>query len=492
MADHFILVTAFISALVGSAVLVPVIIWICRKFNLYDRIDERKRHKSQVGRLGGIGIIVSFSVVFYFFIKEYIPAGISINILSLSFLLLFLMGLADDLKGLRVRYKLIVQILSSSLAVYAGVSIPVVEAFHIVTEYSAYIDPFLTVIWILAFMNAINLIDGMDGLSSGIVITALVFFAAVGIHSGNSLLVLLSVSLAGSVAGFFIYNFHPAKIFLGDAGAYCLGFILSVLFPVCFHSITSIKVTFVPAVILLIPFIDVAQVVTRRLWLKSGIFNADNNHIHHKLLAAGYGCISVLGIICSIGVIFGCLGVLFWSGNSISCSYILTVTIIFVAILLFKISAIEDRTIKLSSLAEPGFKWWKQNLRFYAENVIISTVSVNGRKKSLVGNVFDLSIDGFFYSTDAVLCPEDRLSIILMFIDRKPLRLTAEVVWVNNKPNSNSLPKGYGCCFVGINALARKKIKYHLISNKAPIRLRVKKEERTASVIRVISGGRVM
>ncbi len=485
-------IIVFISALAISGILVPFIILICKKFNFFDRIDERKNHKHQVGRLGGVGIVASFSAVFYFFIREYIPVGISVGFISASFMLIFLMGFIDDLRGLRVRYKLFAQILASSLAVYGGVCLPVVESFNIVTEYSIYIDPVLTVFWILAFMNAVNLIDGMDGLSSGIVLTALVFFAAVGIHSGNSLLIMISMALAGSVAGFFIYNFHPAKIFLGDAGAYCIGFILALIFPVCFDGIVSLKVTLVPVVIFLIPFMDVAQVVTRRLWLKTGIFRADNNHIHHKLLAAGYNCISVLGIISSIGVIFGCLGVLVWRENSVSCFYIFIVTFIFVSILLFKLSSIEDRTIKLSSLAEPGFKWWKQSLRFYSESVFISTLNVNGRKKSLVGNVYDLSTDGFFYATDAVLNPEDRLSIILMFIDRKPLRLTAEVVWTNTKPNSNSLPKGYGCCFVGIKALARKRIKYHLISNKAPLRLRVKKEERPASVIRIISGGRVL
>lgn len=479
---------SFMAAFGLSAIAIPLVILFCNKYKCYDKIDDRKNHKKEVGRLGGIGIIFSFSVIFNFLIREYLHPDISLNLISLSFLLIFGMGLMDDLLGMRARYKFLVQIIAAILTVYAGVRIPIAGVFGTFMGLSGFIDSFLTVIWILAFMNAVNLIDGMDGLSSGLAMIALFFFAAVGIHSGNTPLVMMSLALMGSIAGFYIFNFPPAKIFLGDAGAYSIGFLLAVIFPISFNAVISLKLTFVPAIIFSIPFLDVGQVMTRRLWLRTGLFTADNNHTHHKLLAAGYSRKHVLSIIYAIAVCFGCLGVLLWVGTSVSCIYILIITLIFMSILLFKLSEIDDRTRKLSSIADPGFKWWKQSLRFFAKEVSAIILNVNGEKKPLTGFIFDISPAGFFYSTEAILSAGDRILISLEFNDRKPLKLTAEVVWINN--NKDKLPAGFGCRFRGINNFACNTIKYHLLSNKAIVRKRIKKSEDKKPIeLRVISGG---
>jgi UDP-GlcNAc:undecaprenyl-phosphate GlcNAc-1-phosphate transferase len=198
-----------------------------------------------------------------------------LNLVPAVTLILF-MGLVDDLRGLLPITKIMAEVAAALTAYSAGVRIS-----------DEWWGMPLTVLWLVGTTNAINLIDGVDGLAAGVGLFATLTMFAAALINGNSLLAIVTAPLAGCLIGFLRYNFEPASIFLGDSGSLTIGFLLG-----CFGLIWSVKTAtaigvVAPMILLVLPFLDVGLAIVRRFLNMQPIFGADQGHIHHRLLARG-------------------------------------------------------------------------------------------------------------------------------------------------------------------------------------------------------------
>lgn len=290
-----------------TGVIIPQILLIAFRKNLFDDIDHRKIHKGAVPRLGGIAFFpaILFSVLFVFGIccrfktlNLYALHGGDITglcFICCAIIILYLVGMTDDLIGVRYRAKFIAQIISSVLIVCGGIYIDNFHGFLMVYNLPLVVTILLTILLIVFITNAINLIDGIDGLASGLSAIACLFYGFVFTIAGLHLYAILSFATLGALVPFFYYNVfgNPhkhSKIFMGDTGALTIGLILSVLSlritqidDADFDS-NSAVLAFAP---LLIPCLDVVRVYLHRIKAHRSPFLPDKTHIHHKLLALG-------------------------------------------------------------------------------------------------------------------------------------------------------------------------------------------------------------
>lgn len=287
-----------------SFILSPIIVKVCDKFNHYDEANNRKIHKKNVGRLGGLAIFTGFLVPFLF-VKAELDLNFNIDVYLIALVFAFLIGFVDDIIKIRARYKLILQICCGLLVVKSGLSIQGVNTNGLLDVDFRLFPALGTVLWTIMFMNAVNLLDGMDGLASGILFIANLFILLISLFFGNSLVFCLTLLIAGSILGFFIFNFPPAKIFMGDGGAYFLGFMYATIPLMGFQKMTTVVVFLIPLTLLLIPLVDILIVISRRIKLGYNIFVADKNHIHHRLMHLGFSHKGILFILYTITAVLG-------------------------------------------------------------------------------------------------------------------------------------------------------------------------------------------
>jgi UDP-GlcNAc:undecaprenyl-phosphate/decaprenyl-phosphate GlcNAc-1-phosphate transferase len=295
------LVIGFIGALLVAAISIPVILRFAHDRKLYDSIDDRKIHSGNIPRLGGIGIFFGFilSVAVTTFVTGLgFATGGRFWAILVSMLLIFLLGLADDFVDIKARYKFVLELGTSLLLVVLGfrfISITLPLGLGTVA-FGAAAYP-LTILWIIGITNAINLIDGMDGLAGGIAAFTAATYGFFFMAGGDVGAAVACFALLGAIIGFLVYNLPPAKIFMGDSGALFLGFSIAVL-PLIGPASGRIEIGYVPAVtILLIPIYDTFAAMIRRIRQGKSIFHPDRRHLHHKLLALGLSTKSALAVI---------------------------------------------------------------------------------------------------------------------------------------------------------------------------------------------------
>lgn len=280
-----------IAGLLIAFLLTPLVRNAARRWNLLDAPDPRKLHSEPVPRVGGVAIAGSYLLAYLALLLAGL-AGSSIvrDALPLFWRLLpaaalvFITGLLDDVVGLRPWQKLAGQFAAAVAACLAGVLINGVGGRTL----NPLVAAPLTVLWLLACSNALNLIDGVDGLAAGVGLFATVTTLIAALLQNNLALAFATVPLAGALLGFLRYNFNPATIFLGDSGSLLIGFLLG-----CYgvlwseKSATMLGMT-APLIALAIPLLDTALAIVRRFLRKQPIFGADRAHIHHKLLSQGF------------------------------------------------------------------------------------------------------------------------------------------------------------------------------------------------------------
>lgn len=304
------MIEAFLVSFAVSVVTIPFVLFISKKFNFYDRIDERKIHNGNISRLGGAAIFLGFVIPFWFiaYPRHNFDFNVAIYFIALCFA--FLIGFADDFVNIRARYKLLSQIAIGVLVALSGLTVDSFDFFGLFKYEFGVLSGFLTVIWVILFMNAINLLDGMDGLASGIVFIANIFVFFIALLLGKDLVMSLTLMMAGAILGFYLFNFPPAKIFMGDGGAYFLGFMYATL-PLMGIKKTSVATLFLfPLILLLLPIVDILLVMTKRIKLGYNIFIADKNHIHHRLMLLGLSVKGILVILYTFSVILGLFSIL--------------------------------------------------------------------------------------------------------------------------------------------------------------------------------------
>ena len=246
------------------------------------KYNSRTIHNKVITSAGGISIYVSFlitMVVILLLGKGWMAETFSSSFLKimLSGTAMFILGLYDDFKHLSAHKKLIFQILVALFLVIIGVKIEL-----------GWLGIPLTIFWIVYVTNAINMIDGLDGLATGIVTFASLFLSLTMLSTGNIALTFFYLCLCGSALGFLKYNFYPAKIFMGNSGSHFLGFMISAASVYASQKTSFTNAFIIPIIVLGIPLIDPLSVVIHRLIIHSGIFTADRSHIHHRLLNLGF------------------------------------------------------------------------------------------------------------------------------------------------------------------------------------------------------------
>lgn len=285
MLKYFI--TLFSVAFGISFLLTPLLRRLSIKMNWVDKPNWRKINKKPMPLLGGLAIYCGFvaSLLLFSFKGPFTANTYKLlGLLGGSFIII-LIGIEDDIKGLTPRRKLFYQIMAALIAYLYGFTIlkvthPLGGSFYL----PVIAGMLLTLFWIVGFTNAINLLDGLDGLAAGVVaiIAGSLFFS--GIRSANLTVAILSLVLSASALGFLPYNFYPARIFMGDTGAMFLGFTLA-LISIEGTNKGSIFVTLsLPIIAMGVPVIDTFISIVRRLIKGNGVFQADKEHMHHKLL----------------------------------------------------------------------------------------------------------------------------------------------------------------------------------------------------------------
>jgi len=312
-------------AFIINLYLTPILIFFSHKHEIYDKVDHRKVHTEDTSRLGGIGIFTSFiisSLLSPFLVTMIMDSEVlfhqsqlKIPYLLASVTIIFVTGVLDDFAEMRARYKLLGQFIASILAILGGALITKIEIpFSGFTIELGYFAIPLTIIWLIAITNALNLIDGIDGLSSGISIIAAMIFGFVFLLHGQFLPAIISFALVGALFGYLFFNFPPAKIFMGDSGSLFLGFILALLpiatFP---QSGTSLVL---PVTMLAVPILDVIAAIWRRKREKQNIFSPDRFHVHHKLLNMGMNNRNILAIIYGLCLVLGISAIIYESSQN--------------------------------------------------------------------------------------------------------------------------------------------------------------------------------
>jgi UDP-GlcNAc:undecaprenyl-phosphate GlcNAc-1-phosphate transferase len=280
----------FLLALVSSLVLVPVVRHYALKADLLDAPGERKIHSQPIPRLGGVAIFVSFLVALGCLgalgqLTDLIFTRGNLGLIA-GGTLMFLLGLLDDLVNLSPYVKLAGQFLASIVAFGMGVSVEALDLpGSMLLVLNALSFP-VTVLWLVGISNAVNFIDGIDGLAGGVGVLSSLTMVVVALFTGQPQAALLAALLAGACLGFLIYNTNPAKIFMGDSGALFIGFTLACLGVVgVLKTYTVVMLT--PMVVLCVPVLDITYSTLRRLLRGKNPFVADGDHLHHRLLKAG-------------------------------------------------------------------------------------------------------------------------------------------------------------------------------------------------------------
>lgn len=310
----------FAAAALMTAAFTPLVMMLAHRIGAVDRGGYRKVYQGAMPLMGGLGVatplllawLAAFAGGHFIYenwadVYRYLQqntghphrlfdlamrvASMRTNagVMLLGALGVIALGILDDARGMRARYKLAGQVLVACWVCFAGnhvsaVSIPLYGPVHFSYEVSI----FITVLWITGLINAFNLIDGLDGLATGIGLIAALSLGALGILGGNVFLAVVSFVLAGSLLAFLFFNFHPARIFLGDTGSMFLGYVLATVTVMNTYRAEATAIVVAPLLALSFPIFETFISILRRFIRGAPIFVGDGHHTHHRLLRMGY------------------------------------------------------------------------------------------------------------------------------------------------------------------------------------------------------------
>ncbi|MBN2521479.1 MAG: undecaprenyl/decaprenyl-phosphate alpha-N-acetylglucosaminyl 1-phosphate transferase [Bacteroidales bacterium] len=293
---------------------IPTILTVSHAKKLYDEPGGRRIHKSRVPTLGGIAIFFSF--LFIYSVYNEFGGRVIIPYLIPSMLVIFVIGVKDDILVTAPIVKFIGQIVAAAIIVWAG-DLRFTNFYGLIPGEPGYLVSLLISIGFIVFIvNGFNLIDGIDGLASIIVIICILAFSLWFLINGQWAMVAIGAGIIGSVLGFLYYNMRrdKYKIFMGDTGSLILGFLVAI-FTISFMEMNSVRSeTFIPyrfsssagmaLSVIILPAVDTIRVFVRRLIHGSSPFSADKSHIHHRLLSLGYSQLQVVMILSSVNIAF--------------------------------------------------------------------------------------------------------------------------------------------------------------------------------------------
>lgn len=362
MDNSFFIIDSFVAMVLGSilaGVLIPRILLISFRKKLFDDADERKIHNSTVPRLGGIafGPVILFTIFFIggfnmtiypgeAFEKDALEQIVVLSGMICSSILVYLVGIADDLVGVRYQAKFLVQVVAAVLLVLSGLWISDMHGIFGVESVPEYIGYPLTVFFVVFVINAVNLIDGIDGLASGLTMVALMVFGISFITGGDFVFALICFATLGVLLPFFYFNVfgkvqNRKKIFMGDTGSLTIGLILSasalrIIAGEGDNVVGGENLAVVAFSPLIVPCFDVVRVVCIRIKAKKRVFLPDRNHIHHRLLQAGMTQHSALITIVTFSLMLTCLNIV--ASNFVNVNILLVSNVLIYFILSMSLS----------------------------------------------------------------------------------------------------------------------------------------------------------
>lgn len=299
---------AFVIAFGLSLIFTPLMRWIARRTKAMSYPNGRSVHQKPIPYLGGVAIYLASVLTMLAFPPD---DDVALYSVAVGGFIILVVGLVDDLWDITPLQKLIGQCVSAGVVIWIGVSISfVTNPFTGAVRLLGFFAIPVTVFWIVSFENLVNFSDGLDGLAAGVTgITALVMVFAAE-KAGASNITTAAAALAGSVLGFLPFNFHPASIFMGDAGAMYIGLALAVLSVQGLAKSAVFMSVMVPILTLMVPISDAAFAVIRRRLAGTSVARADHDHFHHRLLELGMDQRQAVLVIYAVSMVFGVLGMI--------------------------------------------------------------------------------------------------------------------------------------------------------------------------------------
>jgi len=277
-------------ALLGT----PVVIWLARRIGAVDHPCARSVHQRPIPRIGGVAIFVSSMCLILAVLYLHNDIGeafravrLQVTALLGSAAFIFLLGLVDDLRHLPAGFKFLAELAAAGTLCLVGVRI---DEIGLVDGYAislGWLGCPLTLLWVVGITNAVNLSDGLDGLAAGISAITCGVIAALAITSDNPMMAVFALSLVGSLSGFLVFNFNPARIFMGDCGSLFLGYTIAASSVMCMTKSSAVVGLTLPALALGIPIFDTLFSMLRRYQERRSLFASDRGHFHHRLLDLG-------------------------------------------------------------------------------------------------------------------------------------------------------------------------------------------------------------
>lgn len=301
MTAYYLYIAGFAIALAATFLTTPLVLKLAHRTGMVDGLGDRRMHDEPRPRIGGVAVF--FGVAFALFAvlgvalsgRTFLPAQDQLagahNLIGLLFgsMLILAVGLWDDIMGLRPRYKFIAQIVVALISMAYGFHIDYVHRpfAHDPNDFIYFpwwVSYPLTLLWYTGMINAINFIDGLDGLLSGFAAISSLFLFAIAVTKGDPVVALVVIALAGGCIGFLPYNFAPARIILGDSGSHFIGYVFATV-SIIGTSKTAIAVGLIaPLIVLALPIVDTAAAIFRRARAGKRITEADRLHFHHQLI----------------------------------------------------------------------------------------------------------------------------------------------------------------------------------------------------------------
>lgn len=300
----------FVIAGLITTILTPVVIFFAHKIGGVEQGGYRKINVKPIPLMGGIAVAVPFLIICFLGFSSYFYkylSGVSfidLKVLIIGCVSILGVGIVDDIFYVRARVKLLSQLLIASLILLTGhvlsnIYIPFFG--NVVLNY--WLGSVISIAWIVGLINAFNLIDGVDGLASGIACIASIALAVLCGITGNVFVMILFGVLAASLIGFLVFNFYPAKIFLGDTGSMFLGYVIAMLTLMGSYKSELAIIVLVPLLTLGLPIFETVVSIMRRYVRGAPIFAADSHHTHHRLLNKGYSQVQVVLILYTVSIL---------------------------------------------------------------------------------------------------------------------------------------------------------------------------------------------
>ena len=319
------LVIAFVISCVTTLIITPFMMKLAIKLKAVDRPNnKRKMHQAPKPSMGGLAIFIGVAAGFIYLQ----PVHAQLNAVIIGACVMIITGILDDIFELKAIYKLAGQITSAVVVVSSGLVIDKITMPFIGTVYLEGFGIVLTIFWIVAASNAINLIDGLDGLAAGVSAIALSSILVMALIDYRIVVVYLSIILIGSCVGFLFYNFHPSRIFMGDTGALFLGYAIAIVSMLGLFKNVAFFSFIVPVIVLAIPIFDTIHAIIRRKINKQSIATADTKHIHYQLMNMGYSHRASVLIIYGFSIFFGFMAVVFNSATLLTSLIVLGIIIL--------------------------------------------------------------------------------------------------------------------------------------------------------------------